>query len=74
MRYLRYDFLNKKGYGIRENSAYGMNSISAGIIKGMLFPIQHNDVSEEAKIYHLPNSYADSGHIDLGNTKLKDII
>jgi hypothetical protein len=74
MRYWLYDFKNKKGFGIRENSAYGMHSENVPILKGVLLPLTNGQLDEKSKIYHLSNSYADSNHPDIGNTKLKDII
>ena len=62
LRYKFYDFRNKKGYGIRENSAYGMISPNLNLIKDVLLKIEDNELSDEIKIYHLGNHYSNENH------------
>ena len=75
LRYFLYNYKNKDGFGIRENSAFGMNSLSVNIINGLLFKVENKLFSDDNKIYHLPNSYSDSNHPDgIGTVKLNDVI
>ena len=73
LRYKFYDFRNKKGYGIRENSAYGMISPNLNLIKNVLLKIEDNGLSDETKIYHLDNHYSKENHPS-AFVKLKQII
>lgn len=75
IRYLVYNLKNKNGFGIRENSAFGMNSLSVNIINGLLFKLEDKLFSDDNKIYHLPNSYSDTNHPDgIGTIKLNDVL
>tara|TARA_A100001015_G_scaffold301864_1_gene389328 strand:+ start:219 stop:1091 length:873 start_codon:yes stop_codon:yes gene_type:complete len=75
VRYLLYNLKNKKGFGIRENSAFGMNSLSLNIINDLLFKLENSLLSDDNKIYHLPNSYSDTNHPDgIGTIKLNDVV
>ena len=73
MRYLLYDFRNKKGHGIRENSTYGMNSPNLNLFNETLLLIYKNKISDDNKIYHLDNHYSQGTH-PIGNTRLKDLL
>jgi len=72
LRYLFYDFRNKKGHGIRENSTYGMNSPNLKLIKNTLLLIDENKLSNDNKIYHLDNHYSKGDH-PIGSTRLVDL-
>lgn len=74
IRYWLYNLKNKNGYGVRENSAFGMHARVVPIVKEVLLPINNKQLDNRAKIYHLANSYADSNHPDIGKAKLKNII
>ena len=73
LRYLLYDFRNKKGHGIRENSTYGMNSPNLNLFNETLLLIYKNKISDDNKIYHLDNHYSQGTH-PIGNTRLKDLL
>ena len=73
LRYKFYDFRNKKGYGIRENSAYGMATPNSNLIKNVLLKIEDNELSDEIKIYHLDSHYSKENHPS-AQVKLKQII
>ena len=73
LRYLFYDYRNKQGHGIRENSTYGMNSPNLNLINETLLKICENKISDDCKIYHLDNHYSKGEH-PIGNTKLMELI
>lgn len=73
LRYLFYDYRNKQGHGIRENSTYGMNSPNLNLINQTLLKICENKISDDCKIYHLDNHYSKGEH-PIGNTKLMELI
>ena len=72
IRYLFYNRRNIHGHGIRENSAYGMNSKDTGLIKDVLFKIENNKFSNSNKIYHLDAHYSKEDH-PIGQTNILDI-
>ena len=72
IRYLFYNIRNIHGHGIRENSAYGMNSKDTGLIKDVLFKIENNKFSHSNKIYHLDAHYSKEDH-PIGQTNILDI-
>lgn len=72
IRYLFYNRRNIHGHGIRENSAYGMNSKDTGLIKDVLFKIENNKFSNSNKIYHLDAHYSEEDH-PIGQTNILDI-
>ena len=75
IRYFLYNYKNKNGFGIRENSAFGMNSLSVNIVNGLLLKLEDKLFSDDNKIYHLPNSYSDTNHPDgIGTIKLNDVL
>ena len=52
-----YNPSNIKDYGIREQSAIGLNGLKMNWYKNTLIPIVNNKLIENCKIYHMPNNY-----------------
>ena len=71
-RYLLYNWRNNSGNGIRENSAYGMNSPNINLIKQVVFKLENKKFCQQNKIYHLDVHYSKEDH-EIGQTKLNDI-
>ena len=65
--------INKKGFGIRENSAFGMNKESLPFFKEILIPKYKTGIDKKAKIFHISNTYHDSGHDIIGVVNLNEI-
>ena len=73
IRHLLYNFKNKKGFGIRENSAFGMHKESLPFFKEILIPKFETGIDKKAKIFHISNTYHDSGHDIIGVVNLNEI-
>jgi hypothetical protein len=74
IRYWLYNLKNKKGYGIRENSAIGMNSENNNLVRDILFLKNNNGLDNAIKIYHLSNKYYKSNVKDIGKVLYKDLV
>jgi hypothetical protein len=52
-----YDIQNIKGYNTREMSAIGLHGLQTSWYKNTLIPIQDDKLSNDCRVYHMPNNY-----------------
>ncbi len=55
-----YNIANIDGYGIREMSAIGLHGVRTNWYKNTLIPLKNENLTNDCKIYHMPNNYINS--------------
>lgn len=69
-----YDINNIPRYGIRESSSIGLHGIGTEWYKGTLIPLVGDKLSEECKIYHLPNNYVNNVNTPFCTIRFEDAV
>jgi len=68
-----YDMNNIDGYNFREASVIGLHGIKTNWYKNTIIPIVDYNLTQDCKIYHLPNNYVNSSLYTNASIKFIDL-
>jgi hypothetical protein len=71
---LHYDLKNMVNYNTREKSAIGLHGDGTNWYKNTVIPMIDNKLTEDCRIYHMPNNYANDDRVPYATIQFNESI
>ena len=71
---LHYDLKNMQNYNTREKSAIGLHGDGTNWYKDTVIPMIDNKLTDDCRIYHMPNNYANDDRVPYATIKFNESI